>query len=532
MPTHDHLATRAFLSLLAIGFLTACEAEPMGFNTQKTVSANASQMHGIHGKVLDLTGKPAGGVSVVGTLLSNNAGGLISNNAGGLISNNSSNLISNGSGLYRVQSGIFETKTKSDGSFFFNTSDDQVLTLEAIQREDMKALQLGAVPSNEAITLQLAPTGNIQGQVIPADPAITDRLNIDVFIPGTSYIAKTDADGKFVMTNVPRGRYTLVADHRDLGRAVLQGVMVVSEETARPPLLALSTHTPVLQAVTPTHGAPGSTIVLKGDHFGVSSGKHPTVYLNGVAAQVTQATDKELHALVPLGSKSGDIRVQVSGLDSVNIPFRVLQRLDVFPEYRKTDIHEAFATPPTSDVLAVGATRSYHVRAFDTEGRLIPSPSVSWTTIGDAGTSFAAGVLDPSIPGRLAISAVSGGLQSAPLSIDLLPEIEKVLVTPNPLPELNPVNPAIPPSLRSPIPDWVQLEPKLGLVGNAPRESLFWFEALHDDLSVSATGRVSVRAGAPNGWPRVKITPVADPSKFLELPIPVKRQGDLSFIIE
>jgi hypothetical protein len=510
--------------LCSLSLLAACDASRFGVTTQQPDEAGVLQTRGIRGKVLDMDGKPAGGVVVHGTLLSNNAGSLISNNAG--------NLISNGSGLYRIQSGGFETKTQPDGTFAFNVSDDQVLTLEAIQRENVKAIKLGAVSSTDPVTLRLAPTGHITGKVVPADPAVTDLLNIDVFIPGTSYVAKTDDSGNFTLSNVPEGRFSLVADHVNLGRAILQGVTVNSNKTLTTPDLELSTHTPVLSSLSPDHGAPGSVVTVKGDHFGIKSGKRPDVLLNGVSAQIISATDTEIKALIPLGSVSGTIRVSVSGLESVTKDFRVLRRLDLFPEYQKTGTGDPFATPPLTDVLAVGASRSYHVRAFDTEGRLIPSPTVSWSTIGNEGAGFANGLLKPTLDGRVAIAAVSGSLSSAPLSVEILPTIQSVQVLPNPLSPLNPVDVTIPVSQRSAVPDWVQLQAKVLLVGNETRVIPFWYESLHADLTISETGRVQVRPGALDGAPRVKIIPVADPSKSLELPIPVKRQGDLSFIIE
>lgn len=518
------LTLHALLVLLGVSVLVACDATSFGVGgSQAPLGADAVQTRGIRGVVVDATGNPTGGVTVRGTLISNNAGGLISNNGGGLISN--------GSGLYRIQSG-FETQTAPDGSFSFNTSEDQVLTLEAIQRENIKAIKLGAAASTTPFTLRLTPTGHITGRVVPADSAVTDLLNIDVFIPGTSYIAKTDATGNFTLSNVPEGRFTLVADHQNLGRAVLQGVTVVSSQTAKPPALELSTHTPVLTSLSPADGAPGSLVTLKGNHFGISSGKRPDVFLNGLAAQVVSATDTEIKVMIPLGSISGTFRVAVSGLESAERPFRVLRRLDLFPEYMASSTSDAFATPPTSDVLAVGANRRYHVRAFDTEGRLVPSASVTWSTIGNEGAGFTNGVLAPLAAGRVAIAAVSGSLSSAPLSIEILPKVLGVQVLPNPLPALNPINPAIPESQRSPIPDWVQVKAKVLLEGAEAREIPFWYEALDPELTVSESGRVQVKANAADGSPRIKIIPMADPAKSLILPIPVKQQGDLSFVID
>jgi uncharacterized protein (TIGR03437 family) len=527
------LTSRALLLLLGISLVVACDATRFGVSNQQPPETSSAQARGIRGTVLDTSGAPAGGVVVRGTLISNNAGGLISNNGGGLVSNNGGGLISNGSGLYRTQSGSFETLSASDGSFSFNTSDDQVLTLEAIQRENLKAIQLGAAASSEPFTLRLAPTGHIRGKVVPADAAVTDLLNIDVFIPGTSYVAKTDAQGNFTLSNVPQGRFTLVADHRDLGRAVFNGLTVVSGETATPPALALSTRTPVLTSLAPGNGAPGALVTLKGEHFGVSSGKRPDVYVNGLAAQIVSASETQITATIPLGAISGTIRVSVSGLESTTLPFRVLRSLALFPDYQESDFQDPTAQPPGSDVIALGATRSYRVRAFDTEGRPVSAPAVSWSTLGTVASELSNGEFKPLAPGRLAIAAISGSVSTPPLSVEILSAITRVDVLPNPLMPLNPLPLVpVPEAERSQIPDWVQLQARVVLDTHETREIPFRYESLHPDLTISPTGRVRVNPGAADGSPSVKLIPIADPAKFRVLEIPVQQQGDLSFVIQ
>jgi hypothetical protein len=526
------MASRAILLLCSASLLVACDAARFGVSSPQPTEAESLQVRGIRGKVLDMNGKPAGGVAVHGTLISNNSASLISNNSGGLISNNSASLISNGSGLYRIQSGGFETKTNPDGTFAFNVSDDQVLTLEAIQRENVKAIKLGAVSSTDPVTLQLAPTGHITGKVIPADPAVTDLLNIDVFIPGTSYVAKTDASGNFTLSNVPEGRFSLVADHVNLGRAILQGVTVTSNKTLTTPNLELSTHTPVLSSVEPANGAPGMLITLKGDHFGLSSGKRPDVFFNGLTAQIVSATDKELKVTVPLGALSGTVRVAVSGLESATRPFKVLSALSLFPDYRQ-DASNPTAQPPTSDVIAIGASRSYRVRAFDTEGALVPSPAVTWSMLGNMGAGFSNGTLTPVIPGQMAIAAVSGSLSSAPLSIEVVSRVIDVLGLPTRIAPLSPFNPNADASKRSPVPDAIQLSPLVQLDGSMEVRSLPFLYKVEANapLTVTANGLVKVLENAPDGNYKVEVIPVADPAQHRELTIPVLQQGDVSFII-
>lgn len=53
----------------------------------------------------------------------------------------------------------------------------------------------------------LKPLGTIKGKALIDDA--TEHYDITIYIPGTSYIAKTTADGSFAIYNVPEGTYTL-----------------------------------------------------------------------------------------------------------------------------------------------------------------------------------------------------------------------------------------------------------------------------------------------------------------------------------
>ena len=58
--------------------------------------------------------------------------------------------------------------------------------------------------------VQIKKTATIMGFVEFSDES--SLLGVDVYIPGTSFIAKTDESGKFSLTGVPDGRYRIVAD--------------------------------------------------------------------------------------------------------------------------------------------------------------------------------------------------------------------------------------------------------------------------------------------------------------------------------
>lgn len=73
-------------------------------------------------------------------------------------------------------------------------------------------LQVAEVREGQGIDLGflvLRQTGQIQGSVIV--PGLLDLTGIDVFIPGTSFIAKTDSMGGFTISDIPEGTHTLRA---------------------------------------------------------------------------------------------------------------------------------------------------------------------------------------------------------------------------------------------------------------------------------------------------------------------------------
>ncbi|MDH5718594.1 MAG: hypothetical protein OEZ22_13290 [Spirochaetia bacterium] len=57
----------------------------------------------------------------------------------------------------------------------------------------------------------LTTPGSISGTVaLLNNPNNVELVGIDVYVPGTSYIAKTDESGNFVLSNIPEGNYDLV----------------------------------------------------------------------------------------------------------------------------------------------------------------------------------------------------------------------------------------------------------------------------------------------------------------------------------
>lgn len=70
-------------------------------------------------------------------------------------------------------------------------------------------------PQFQAGTITADKVGAIVGQIVLASNE--DPTGIDVYIPGTTHLAKTDAKGQFIMGFLPPGQYTLRADKDGFG---------------------------------------------------------------------------------------------------------------------------------------------------------------------------------------------------------------------------------------------------------------------------------------------------------------------------
>jgi len=71
-------------------------------------------------------------------------------------------------------------------------------------------------------------TGGLTGTVaFYNNPNDLDLTGSDVFVPGTSFLAKTGSDGKFSLKGLPEGRYTLRIQHTGFAPATLTDIEVV-----------------------------------------------------------------------------------------------------------------------------------------------------------------------------------------------------------------------------------------------------------------------------------------------------------------
>ena len=342
----------------------ASSPAPTETSVPDAVSPVTTPVQAYRGTVLGLDGLPAANVTVRGHLISNNGGGIISANGGSIISANG--------GSYRVLGeSALEVQTDAEGRFTIQHPENQPLNLEAIAGPELKAIRFNVAADADAVTLQLAPTGTITGKVTaPEAPGVTNFQGVDVYIPGTGYIAKTDASGAYTIPQVPVGSFTLAAEKAGLGSGSLSGVAVESKKTTTAADLALAVNPPTIASVSPPHAAPGTELTIKGTHFGHTSGAVLEVRIGGVdASAVTRLDNETIKVTVPDSAGSDGIVVKVSQIASPVQAFRVLKSLTLSPD---------------AGTLVAGNEQRFTLTAKDTNDQVVAAPLITWAARGGA----------------------------------------------------------------------------------------------------------------------------------------------------
>lgn len=386
--------------------LTSCDMATLtGANpttpATKAASSATSDPAMIRGKVLGLDGLPAAGIPIRTYLISNNSASLISNNSASLISNNSASY------RYGVAA-VEDLKTDGHGNFEIPNPQGAVMTLEAVLSSEVKAIAQHIATASPDFALQLAYTGAVHGYVsAPGAPGVKDFTGVDVYIPGTSYLARTDLAGRYTLTNVAPGTFNLIASRPGLGSASATGITVRSKITTSVGDLNLQVTPPSLSGLSADNGGPGSTVIVQGDHFGASTGDSFHVTLGGLIITAPQRLDdRTLSFEVPAGAPSGDLVLTVSGLDSNPLSFKVLKSL-------------SFQQGGWDLILLKGASRPFSVLAYDTAGSLVATPSLRWSVSNDVASVSASGSVTGLAAGYGDLTVSSGAL-SASLPINVL----------------------------------------------------------------------------------------------------------------
>lgn len=334
-----------------------------------------------------------------------------------LVSNNAAGLASGNSAKYRVQTASMRGVTDTAGRFAISLPATGTYNVEAVEKASgFKAWQGGVLVARadgrvDTGTMDLAPTGGITGRVVvPNVPAITNLEGVDVFVPGSSYLAKCDRKGQFTLTAVAPGTFDLVATRPGLGRGEAKGVVVKSRETTFVPDLPVAARPPRITGFEPAVVAVGGDVTIAGTDFGASEGAPFSVTVGGVdAVRAWRVSDERISIVVPRGITSGDVQVEVAGVRSA------IGTLTVF---------DSLGSDLTLGDLTLVPGGAVSLRVFGMLGNLMVAPNLeyAWQVAGEAQAAIAvtSGQASAVKAGR-GVAVVSAGALGATQSILVVP---------------------------------------------------------------------------------------------------------------
>ena len=185
--------------------------------------------------------------------------------------------LSGGDGL-QIQGGRFgrRTTTNRDGRYRFGGVAAGRYSVHARSQGGNHAFVINIIVAGnvtiEINPMVLGPVGNISGTVTLAGDEPDE--GIMVYIPGTSFLAMSDADGNYTITNVPESEegesYTLVCARDEYMNARTASISVVAGETTTvdPVELDPSSHDPYESTAWHTDsGPPTSELGEDGDFY-------------------------------------------------------------------------------------------------------------------------------------------------------------------------------------------------------------------------------------------------------------------------
>ncbi len=125
-----------------------------------------------------------------------------------------------------------ETKTDEQGKFSFEglaSANYFVIAESASGFRAQISAAVGTDQDKNIGTLVLKMTGNIFGKVILAQQKSAD--GVSVYVPGTSYIAISNTQGDFKLSNVPEGIYSVKYSKNGFSEIVASDIRVTAQKT-------------------------------------------------------------------------------------------------------------------------------------------------------------------------------------------------------------------------------------------------------------------------------------------------------------
>lgn len=238
--------------------------------------------------------------------------------------------------------GTSTTLTDSTGSFSFELVGAGTYNITVVTNDGRGSYRASITFSGTGsltINLEVTPVGAISGKALLGDRA-EDSGGIDVYVPGTSFIAKTADNGNFTISGVPAGAYTLTAQHVGYLQVTVPEVTVVSgQTTVVGSTLVLNSENPTdPDPPGPALGRVSGSVGLEGDAPGGSTASigHQLNVRGKPAVRSAGGTAKDTLPSLPLADASLDF---VPG--ELIVGYQLLASADAAETFRAAAVLEA-----------------------------------------------------------------------------------------------------------------------------------------------------------------------------------------------
>ncbi len=218
--------------------------------------------------------------------------------------------------------------TDAAGKFVFKDLPTGEVTFEA-SKDGRKAIKL-SIPVVKGVrqvdlgVLALADPGILRGKVVV--PQGESALGIDVYVPGTRFVAKTDDQGRYTLDGLPPASYRVVATKERYAAAVSEASAVEAGKTADVADLVLSLDAPAISSLSADFGAYGQEITITGAGFGKGRSLPFDVFFGTArAATLERVSDTEIRAGIPYNAVNAPVTAVVNGVSSTGAAFRVIR---------------------------------------------------------------------------------------------------------------------------------------------------------------------------------------------------------------
>lgn len=383
--------------------------------------------------------------------------------AGALAVGSAATLVSNASAFFRIgrqrriQAGELVVKADASGKFEIPLPPGTFnLEIVAPGEDGRKAWVAEFVMGDKAGSLQepvvLKPTGRLAGKLKHSDAAVVDFTGTEVFVPGSSYLAKAAKDGSFVLSGIPAGKFRLVGWKAGGGEAYLSDpVEVLSGQETQVTGLVLRPNIPVIDKVRAADGdetdnaAPGAILEIGGEKFGRSTGDALEIRIQGQAVPrdtVVLHEDRKLRFPVPDDALNGTVEVKVGNYSAYKRGFKVLKSVAWKREVPRIDWRQGQPQPDLLAALEARDSSGAEVRQDLSAGRL--PPYVRFRV--DDRPAVRSGQLPDLALGSHVLHAVAGNLPEATVSLLVLASNAVAPPTPSPAPTSSPTPPPVAPS--------------------------------------------------------------------------------------